>query len=75
MKYDLLRGREVSLTKIVVKDPLAVPRMRGLVTNAWEANIKYHDCYVFDNKLLPGMKYRINGRGITLIQPKLGRMF
>ncbi len=71
-KYDLLRGKEVTLTKIVVKDPLAVPRMRGLVTNAWEANIKYHDCYVFDNNLLPGMKYRVNGRGITLIQPKLG---
>jgi DNA polymerase I len=71
-KYDLLRGKEVSLTKIIVKDPLAVPRMRGLVTNAWEANIKYHDCYVFDNNLLPGMKYRVNGRGITLVQPKLG---
>ncbi|MEM4824156.1 MAG: DNA-directed DNA polymerase I, partial [Zestosphaera sp.] len=71
-KYDLLRGKEVSLTKIIVKDPLAVPRMRGLVSNAWEANIKYHDCYVFDNGLIPGMKYRINGRGITPIQPKLG---
>ncbi len=70
-KYDLLRGREVTLTKIIVKDPLAVPRMRGLVTNAWEANIKYHDCYMFDNGLIPGMKYRINGRGITPIQPKL----
>ena len=70
-KYDLLRGKEVTLTKIIVKDPLAVPRMRGLLTNVWEANIKYHDCYISDNNLIPGMKYRINGRGITLIQPKL----
>ncbi|MEM2021688.1 MAG: 3'-5' exonuclease, partial [Zestosphaera sp.] len=70
-KYDLLRGREVTVTKVVAKDPLAIPRMRDLVTNAWEANIKYHDCYVFDNGLIPGMRYRANGRGLTLIQPKL----
>ncbi len=59
-KYDLLRGKEVRLTKIVVKDPQAVPRLRKLVGEAWEARIKYHDNYVYDNGLVPGLEYRIS---------------
>ncbi|MCE4605738.1 MAG: hypothetical protein F7B59_00175, partial [Desulfurococcales archaeon] len=54
-KYDLLRGKEVRLSKIVVKDPQAVPRLRKLVPEAWEAKIKYHDNYVYDNGLVPGL--------------------
>ncbi len=61
-KYDLLRGREVTLTKVVVKDPLAVPKLKGLVGSVWEAKIKYHDNYIFDNKLVPGMRYRVDGK-------------
>ncbi|MEM0014358.1 MAG: DNA-directed DNA polymerase I [Zestosphaera sp.] len=71
-KHDLLRVKDVTLTKVVAKDPLAIPRMRTLVASAWEANIKYHDCYVFDNGLIPGMRYTANGRGVSMIQPKLG---
>ncbi len=62
-RYDLLRGKEVSMTKIVVKDPQAVPRLRRVVGRAWEAKIKYHDNYLFDNGLIPGMEYAVvNGR-------------
>ena len=62
-RYDLLRGKEVSMTKIVVRDPQAVPRLRRVVGRAWEAKIKYHDNYLFDNGLIPGMEYRVsNGR-------------
>ena len=56
-KYDLLRGREAKLTKVVVKDPQAVPRLRKHFRNVWEARIKYHDNYVFDRGLIPGMPY------------------
>ncbi|MEM4499711.1 MAG: DNA-directed DNA polymerase I [Sulfolobales archaeon] len=58
-KVDLLSGRKVMLTKIIVKDPQAVPRLRELVPKAWEARIKYHDNYLFDIGLIPGMMYTI----------------
>lgn len=58
-KYDLMNFRERKMTKVVVKDPQSVRRMRGLVPKAWEADIKYHDNYVYDNQLVPGLKYRI----------------
>jgi DNA polymerase I len=58
-KHDLLRGKDVRLTKIIVKDPQAVPRMRKLVPEAWEAKIKYHDNYVYDNGLVPGLEYDV----------------
>ncbi len=58
-KFDLLHLKWKKMTKIVVKDPLAVRRMRSLVPRAWEADIKYHDNYVYDNQLIPGLKYRV----------------
>jgi len=68
-RYDLLRGKEVTMTKIVVKDPQAVPRLRRIVGKAWEAKIKYHDNYLFDNGLIPGMEYNVeNGRPIQITQ-------
>lgn len=69
-RYNLLYGKEQTLTKIVVKDPQAVPRMRKLVPTAWEAKIKYHDNYVFDNALVPGIEYRVrNGRPEEIKHP------
>ncbi|MCS7107922.1 MAG: DNA-directed DNA polymerase I [Sulfolobales archaeon] len=59
-KVDLLSGKKVVLTKIIVKDPQAVPRLRDLVPKAWEAKIKYHDNYIFDLGLIPGMMYSIH---------------
>ena len=68
-RYDLLRGKEVTMTKIIVKDPQAVPRLRKVVGRAWEAKIKYHDNYLFDNGLIPGMEYNVeNGRPIQIAQ-------
>ena len=67
-KYDLLRGREVHLSKIVVKDPQAVPRLRKLLPEAWEAKIKYHDNYVYDNGLVPGLEYRVNHSRLEVLE-------
>lgn len=58
-RYDLLRGTEKQLTKINVKDPLAVRFLRSKVPIAWEANIRYHVNYIYDIGLIPGMPYRI----------------
>ncbi len=66
-RFDLLRGKELNMTKLVVKDPQAVPRLRKIVGRAWEARIKYHDNYLFDLGLIPGMEYTVkNGRPIEI---------
>jgi DNA polymerase I len=62
-KYDLLRDRTVRMTKIVAKDPLSIGgrknSIRELLSKAWEAKIKYHECYIYDAQLIPGMFYKI----------------
>ncbi len=71
-KYDPLEGRTRVMTKILTKDPLAVAKLRNKVPKAWEARIKYHDNYVFDRGLIPGMKYIMrNNYEITLLLPKI----
>ncbi|MEM2481512.1 DNA-directed DNA polymerase I [Candidatus Nezhaarchaeota archaeon WYZ-LMO8] len=66
-KFDVLKEREVELTKIIASDPLAIGGRRGairdLLPKAWEADIKYHNCYIFDRQLVPGMFYKVeNGK-------------
>ncbi len=72
-KYDLLRGKEVKLTKIVVKDPQAVRRLRVHLKRVWEAKIKYHDNYIFDNQLIPGMLYRASKGRIEEIKVDISK--
>jgi DNA polymerase I len=63
-KYDLLNDQEVTLTKIVAEDPLAIggttteKSIRNLV-EAWEADIKYHENYLYDKGLIVGTYYSI----------------
>ncbi len=70
-KIDLLSGKKVVLTKIIVKDPQAVPRLRELVPKAWEAKIKYHDNYIFDFGLIPGMMYVVREGRLQQIRADL----
>jgi len=70
-KYDLLRGKEVRLTKVVVKDPQAVRRLRNYFKNVWEAKIKYHDNYIFDNGLIPGMVYKASKGLLKEVEVKI----
>ncbi len=72
-KIDPLSDKVVRMTKIVTKDPLTVAKLRTKVSKAWEAKIKYHDNYVFDRRLIPGMRYRINGGKIELVLPKISK--
>ncbi len=64
VKTDPIKREKVKMTKIVVKDPLAVrslrEKFRGPDEGAWEADIKYHHNYVYDLKLIPGMKYKVD---------------
>lgn len=62
-KMDVLRDREIFLTKIVARDPLSIggsrKSIREILPRTWEARIKYHLCYIYDTQLLPGMFYVI----------------
>jgi len=76
-KLDLLKDRRIRLTKVVARDPLSIggrpkgcirdlireeaKRVLGYEAGVWEAAIKYHECYIYDMGLLPGMPYRISG--------------
>ena len=66
-KLDLISNTKTLLTKIVVRDPLAVRRLRDKYPKTWEANIKYHHNYIYDNQLTPGMRYRVRGSRFDLI--------
>ncbi|MCX8196260.1 MAG: DNA-directed DNA polymerase I [Acidilobaceae archaeon] len=61
-KFHPLRRERQKFTKIIVRDPLAVRRLRAVVAEkgygVWEADIRYHHNYILDNLLVPGMKYR-----------------
>ncbi|MEM3088093.1 MAG: 3'-5' exonuclease [Candidatus Bathyarchaeia archaeon] len=68
-KYDPLNDQEITLTKVVVKDPLAVGgrvnSLREVIPSerpdakVWEADIKYYECFMYDRGLVPGMLYKI----------------
>jgi len=62
-KYDLLRDREVELTKIIASDPLAIGGSSNSIREklrAWEADIPYHLCYLYDMRLAPSMPYYLS---------------
>lgn len=71
-KYDALNDRWILMTKVVALDPLSVGgggrSLRDLLKgHAWEAKIKYHHNYIYDNGLIPGMPYRFeNGKPILV---------
>jgi DNA polymerase I len=64
-KIDLLRDVEVEVTKIVATDPLAIggPSKSSIrdVIEAWEADIKYYENYLYDNNLVCGAYYVVDG--------------
>ena len=73
-KFDLLHLRKVKVTKVIAKDPLSVGgrknSLREIVKRAggrtWEAKIKYHNCYIYDRQLIPGMPYEIVNNKLIL---------
>ena len=78
-KYDLLHDREVKLTKVVAKDPLSIGgtsnSLRDILkrnkAKVWEAKIKYHNCYIYDRQLIPGMPYKIDNGELKRLEAKL----
>lgn len=65
IKHNALYNRREMYTKVVVSDPLAVRELRKYFDETWESNIKYYQNYVYDNQLIPGLTYVVNGPSIS----------
>lgn len=72
-KFDPLFGKHKKMTKIITKDPLTVAKLRNKVAKAWEAKIKYHDNYIFDQQLIPGMRYILKSNSLQLVLPTISK--
>jgi len=63
-KYDLIKDKEITMSKIIVEDPLAIGGTAGdrsirNVIETWESDIKYYENYLYDRKLIIGKYYEI----------------
>ena len=61
---DILHDKPIDVSKILVKDPLAIggtqtsKSIRNLI-DTWESDIKYYESYLYDNSLIVGKYYKI----------------
>lgn len=66
-KIDLILDKEINVIKILAPDPLSIggtsESVREKLTS-WEADIKYHENYLYDNSLIPGTYYFRLGESI-----------
>ena len=58
-RLDSLEDKMIKVSKIIVKDPLAIggtqsdKSIRNLI-DTWESDIKYYESYLYDNSLIMG---------------------
>ena len=69
-RYDLIKDKEIDMSKIVVADPLAIGGTAGdksirNIIETWESDIKYYENYLYDRKLIIGKYYEIIDGRIT----------
>jgi len=61
---DILNDKPIVVSKILVKDPLAIggtqtsKSIRNLI-DTWESDIKYYETYLYDSSLIVGKYYKI----------------
>ncbi len=61
-KYDSINDREITMTLIKASDPLAVGGTKKSIreiVRSWEADIPYHLNYIYDNRYVPSIVYKI----------------
>ena len=63
-RYDLIKDKEIDMSKITVADPLAIGGTAGdksirNVIETWESDIKYYENYLYDRKLVVGKYYEV----------------
>lgn len=70
-KYNAVSDQRIKMSKIIARDPLSIGGTRRAIReilhgHAWEAKIKYHHCYIYDNGLIPGMPYLVDNGKLQL---------
>jgi DNA polymerase I len=63
-RHDLMKDEEVTLSKIIVADPLTIGGTAGdksirNIIETWESDIKYYENYLYDRALIVGKYYEI----------------
>lgn len=67
---DVLHDKLIDVSKILVKDPLAIggtqtsKSIRNLI-DTWESDIKYYESYLYDNSLIVGKYYKIENDAVV----------
>ena len=67
---DALQDKPINVSKILVKDPLAIggtqtnKSIRNLI-DTWESDIKYYESYLYDQSLIVGKYYKIENNTIV----------
>ncbi|MEM4637144.1 MAG: DNA-directed DNA polymerase I [Nitrososphaerota archaeon] len=76
-KYDLLRDTRINVTKIVANDPLAIGGTTNSIREkikAWEADIPYHLCYMYDMGLVPSISYYVDKGRVYAVEIDLEKI-
>jgi DNA polymerase, archaea type len=66
-KSDLISDKEIDILKIIAPDPLSIGGTENSIrerVTSWEADIKYHENYLYDTGLIPGSYYIRKGEEI-----------
>ena len=74
IKKDLISDEEVDLLKIIAPDPLSIGGTENSIrekVTAWEADIKYHENYLYDTGLIPGAYYIRRGEEIRQFENQI----
>ena len=70
-KFNALKDGEERYTKIIVKDPLSIGgksnSIREFLPESWESRIRYHESYLYDTQLIPGIPYSLKGGKIERV--------
>jgi len=67
---DVLHDKPIDVSKILVKDPLAIggtqtsKSIRNLI-DTWESDIKYYESYLYDSSLIVGKYYKIENDAVV----------
>ena len=69
-RYDLIKDKEIDMSKITAVDPLAIGGTAGdksirNIIETWESDIKYYENYLYDRRLIVGKYYEIIKGEIT----------
>ncbi|MFX0068440.1 MAG: DNA-directed DNA polymerase I [Candidatus Hodarchaeota archaeon] len=81
-KFDLLRDKNIKVTKIIANDPLSIGGSSGSIRDVlmgeklkvWEAYIRYHHSYIMDRGLVPGLLYQIRDGQLVQSDVKLAEV-